>query len=151
MGSITVICLQNRILFGAAAAPELASSLISAVFNLGIAAGAALGSQALECGVPVGALPLISVGFAVAASLLAVAATRGVRIVHVEPNSPADVAGLRTGDLVITVGGRPVDDAQALQRRMFADAIDVPLPITTFRNGAMVDVIARPVELVDQS
>ncbi|SDT50326.1 S1C family serine protease [Jiangella sp. DSM 45060] len=77
--------------------------------------------------------------------------TRGVRIVHVEPNSPADVAGLRTGDLVITVGGQPVDDAQALQRRMFADAIDVPLPITTFRNGAMVDVIARPVELADQA
>lgn len=77
--------------------------------------------------------------------------TKGVRIVHVEPNSPAEVAGLRPGDLVITVGGEPVDDAQALQRRMFADAIDVPLPITTFRNGAMVDVIARPVELVDQS
>ncbi|TDC47898.1 PDZ domain-containing protein [Jiangella ureilytica] len=77
--------------------------------------------------------------------------TKGVRIVHVEPNSPAEVAGLRPGDLVITVGGEPVDDAQALQRRMFADAIDVPLPITTFRNGAMVDVIARPVELADQA
>ncbi|MBB5785697.1 S1C family serine protease [Jiangella mangrovi] len=77
--------------------------------------------------------------------------TKGVRIVHVEPNSPAEVAGLRPGDLVVTVGGEPVDDAQALQRRMFAEAIDVPLPITTFRNGAMVDVIARPVELVDQS
>lgn len=77
--------------------------------------------------------------------------TRGVRIVHVEPGSPADVAGLRTGDLVVTVGGEPVVDAQALQRRMFAEAIDVPLPITTFRNGAMVDVIARPVELADQS
>ncbi|WP_116953573.1 S1C family serine protease [Jiangella endophytica] len=76
---------------------------------------------------------------------------KGVRIVHVEPGSPAEVAGLRTGDLVVTVGGEAVDDAQALQRRMFADAIDVPLPITTFRNGAMVDVIARPVELADQS
>ena len=69
--------MQNRILFGAAAAPELASSLISAVFNLGIAAGAALGSQALAGGLSVGALPLISVAFAVAASLLAVVATRG--------------------------------------------------------------------------
>ena len=77
--------------------------------------------------------------------------TQGVRIVHVEPDSPAEVAGLRPGDLVITVAGEPVDDAQALQRRMFADAIDVPLAITTFRNGAMVDVIARPVELADQS
>lgn len=42
VGSATVICVQNRILVGAAAAPELASSLISAVFNVGIAAGAAV-------------------------------------------------------------------------------------------------------------
>ncbi|RIQ11683.1 S1C family serine protease [Jiangella rhizosphaerae] len=77
--------------------------------------------------------------------------SKGVRIVHVEPGSPADVAGLRQGDLVVTVAGEPVDDAQALQRRMFADAIDRPLAITTFRNGAMVDVIARPVELADQA
>jgi S1-C subfamily serine protease len=74
----------------------------------------------------------------------------GIRIVHVEPASPADQAGLKAGDLVLTVAGEPVDDAQALQRRMFSEAIDVPLAITTYRNGAMVDVIARPVELVDE-
>jgi S1-C subfamily serine protease len=75
---------------------------------------------------------------------------RGVRIAHVEPGSPADRAGLRTGDLVLTVAGEPVDDAQALQRRMFAEAIQKPLAITTYRNGAMVDVIAVPTELVDR-
>ena len=42
---------------------------------------------------------------------------------------------------------RPVADAQALQRLMFADAIGRPLPITVLRNGALVDVIAEPVEL----
>ena len=76
--------------------------------------------------------------------------SRGVRIVHVEPDSPAEAAGLREGDLMVTVAGEPVVDAQALQRRMFADAIGEQLPITTFRNGAMVDVIARPVELTDR-
>jgi len=75
---------------------------------------------------------------------------QGIRIVHVEPGSPAAVAGLVVGDLVVTVGGEPVDDAQALQRRMFAEAIDVPLAITVFRSPAMVDVIARPTELIDQ-
>jgi S1-C subfamily serine protease len=75
---------------------------------------------------------------------------RGVRIAHVEPGSPADRAGLRTGDLILTVAGEPVDDAQALQRRMFADAIQKPLAITTYRNGAMVDVIAMPTELADR-
>lgn len=76
VGSVTVICLQNRILLGAAAAPELASSLISAVFNVGIAAGAAVGSQALASGAPVTSLPLIGAAFLAGASLLAVVTTR---------------------------------------------------------------------------
>jgi DHA1 family inner membrane transport protein len=75
VGSVAVIGVQNRILFGAAAAPELASSLISAVFNIGIAGGAALGSQALAGGMSVGQLPLIAVAFSVAASLVALWAT----------------------------------------------------------------------------
>jgi S1-C subfamily serine protease len=74
---------------------------------------------------------------------------RGVRLAHVEAGSPAERAGLRAGDLVVTVAGEPVTDAQALQRRMFADAIAVPLAITTWRNGAMVDVIAEPTEMVE--
>jgi S1-C subfamily serine protease len=74
---------------------------------------------------------------------------RGVRIIQVEPGSPADRAGLRTGDVLISVAGDPVTDAQGLQRRMFAEAIGQPLAITTYRNGAMVDVIARPTELAD--
>jgi C-terminal processing protease CtpA/Prc len=65
-----------------------------------------------------------------------------VRIVHVEERSPAERADWRPGDLMVTVVGEPVVDAQTLQRRMFGGAIDVPLPITTFSNGAMVDVIA---------
>jgi len=77
VGSITVVAVQNRVLAGAAAAPELASSLISAVFNVGIAAGAALGSNALARGLPVAQLPVIAVIFLATASLLAVAATRG--------------------------------------------------------------------------
>ena len=38
-------------------------------------------------------------------------------------------------------------DAQSLQRLLFADAIGRPLPMTTYRRGAMVDVIAVPTEL----
>lgn len=74
---------------------------------------------------------------------------QGIRLAHVEPGSPAAVAGLRAGDLVVTVGGAPVLDAQALQRRLVAHPIGEPLAITTYRNGAMVDVIATPVELAD--
>ncbi|MEV0826936.1 S1C family serine protease [Nonomuraea rubra] len=70
-----------------------------------------------------------------------------LRVVEVVPGSPAHRAGLRAGDLVLSAGRSPVADAQSLQRLMFAEAIGRPLPITVHRNGALVDVIAEPVEL----
>ncbi|TDD66394.1 S1C family serine protease [Actinomadura rubrisoli] len=70
-----------------------------------------------------------------------------LRVAEVIPASPADRAGLRPGDLVLTAAGAPVSQAQSLQRLMFAEAIGRPLPITVLRNGAMVDVIAEPTEL----
>ncbi|RCG22445.1 PDZ domain-containing protein [Sphaerisporangium album] len=70
-----------------------------------------------------------------------------LRVSEVVSGSPAAKAGLRVGDLVLTAARRPVSDAQALQRLMFADAIGRPLPITVLRNGALVDVITEPVEL----
>lgn len=70
--------------------------------------------------------------------------SHGVRLAHIESGSPGERAGLRVGDLVVTVGGLPVEDAQTLQRRLFAHPPGEPLAITTFRSGAMVDVIARP-------
>src|SRR5690606_7851941 len=72
---------------------------------------------------------------------------QALRVAEVVPGSPADRAGLRRGDLVLTAGGEPVTQAQSLQSLMFAEAIGRPLPITVLRNGAMVDVIAEPVEL----
>ncbi|WP_157247081.1 S1C family serine protease [Nonomuraea typhae] len=70
-----------------------------------------------------------------------------LRVVEVVAGSPAERAGLRAGDLVLSAGRTPVGDAQSLQRLMFAEAIGRPLPITVYRNGALVDVIAEPLEL----
>jgi serine protease Do len=74
---------------------------------------------------------------------------RGLRLVEVVAGSPAARAGLKAGDLVLSVGRSPVSDAQGIQRLLFADAIGIPLPVTVLRNGAMVDVMAVPVELTD--
>jgi len=71
-----------------------------------------------------------------------------LRVVEVVSGGPADRAGLRAGDLLISAGGRPVQKAQDLQRLMFGEAIGQPLAITVMRNGALVDVIAEPSELV---
>ena len=71
-----------------------------------------------------------------------------LRIVEVVPDGPAARAGILVGDLLLTAGGETVASAQALQHLMLADAIGRPLPITVVRHGALVDVIATPVELV---
>jgi S1-C subfamily serine protease len=72
---------------------------------------------------------------------------RALRVVEVVPRSPAARAGLRAGDLLLSAGGQAMVAAQSLQRLLFASAIGRPLQLTVLRNGAMVDVIAEPVEL----
>ncbi|ADJ50265.1 serine protease [Amycolatopsis mediterranei S699] len=72
----------------------------------------------------------------------------GLRVREVVSGGPADRAGLRAGDLVLTVGRTRVSDAQGIQRQLFAEVIGTALPITVLRNGAMVDVYATPAELV---
>jgi len=74
--------------------------------------------------------------------------SKGLLVAQVVPNGPAARAGLRQGDLLLTVGGKPVAVSQDLQRLMFSEAIGRPLAITVMRNGALVDVIAEPSELV---
>jgi S1-C subfamily serine protease len=72
----------------------------------------------------------------------------GLRVGEVVPGGPADRAGLRAGDLLLMAAGKPVEKAQDLQRLMFDEAIGKPIAITVMRNGALVDVIAQPSELV---
>jgi S1-C subfamily serine protease len=72
----------------------------------------------------------------------------GLLVASVVSGGPADRAGLRTGDLLLTVDGHEVATAQDLQRLMFAETIGRRLAITVMRNGALVDVIAEPTELV---
>jgi S1-C subfamily serine protease len=71
----------------------------------------------------------------------------GLRVADLVAGGPAERAGLRVGDTLVSAGGRPVTAAQDLQRLMFGDAIGKPLEITVLRNGALVDVITQPADL----
>jgi S1-C subfamily serine protease len=71
----------------------------------------------------------------------------GLRVVEVVPGSPAGVAGIYLGDIVVSAGGRPVQTVQALQRLMLGPAIGTRLPLTVLRRGALVDVVAVPAPL----
>jgi len=72
---------------------------------------------------------------------------KGLRVVEVVPGSPAGVAGIYLGDVLLSAGGQPLESVQALQRLMLGPAIGVHLPITLLRRNALVDVVTVPAEL----
>jgi len=72
-----------------------------------------------------------------------------LRVAEVVEQSPAELSGLRGGDMVLAVNGEPLGDAGSLQRLLLDDAIGSRVEITVLRNGALVDVVAEPTELVD--
>jgi S1-C subfamily serine protease len=73
----------------------------------------------------------------------------GLRVVEVVGGSPAEASGMRAGDVILAVDVTPLGDAQSLQRLLFEEAIDSRMEVTVLRNGALVDVVARPAELTD--
>ena len=68
---------------------------------------------------------------------------------EVVPGSPAARAGLYIGDVVISAGGKPITTVQGLQRLMLGTEVGRRFPMTVYRHGALVDVIAELAELAD--
>ena len=62
--------------------------------------------------------------------------------------APPRVSGLHSGDMVLAVSGTR-SARRLLQRLLLDDAIGRRVEITVLRNGALVDVVAEPTELVD--
>lgn len=66
-----------------------------------------------------------------------------VLIEDVTPNSPAESAGIRPGDVLVTVGGQPVTEIEAA-RNLIRASLDQPLEMTLERNGQTVQLVATP-------
>jgi serine protease Do len=74
---------------------------------------------------------------------------RGVLIVGVEENSPAAEAGIRTGDILLSINSEPVEGTYAemlprIWRRLADLAIDQPATITVERGSQAVQVTVTP-------
>jgi len=70
-----------------------------------------------------------------------------VEVVEVVPGSPADRAGVRPEDLILSVAGAPVERVEDLQRLMVADLIDVRVTIRLLRQGRPRELDLVPTEL----
>jgi S1-C subfamily serine protease len=72
-----------------------------------------------------------------------------LEVVEVAEGSPAQRAGLRPEDLIVELGGRPVERADDVQRLMNEAAIDRPLPARLLRGDRWLDLEIYPQELVE--
>jgi S1-C subfamily serine protease len=71
----------------------------------------------------------------------------GLRVAGVAAGSPAELAGIHRGDIVVELAGNRIVSTTAVQRLMVEGAIDRPVEVTVWRNGALVDAIVVPTEL----
>jgi S1-C subfamily serine protease len=72
---------------------------------------------------------------------------RAIEVVEVVPGSPADRAGLRPEDLIVSVDGADVTDVGDLQRLMTAERIGRELALGVVRGGDRTTIAITPVEL----
>ena len=74
-------------------------------------------------------------------------AERGVEVVEVVEDGPADRADLRVGDLIFELDGAAVESATDLQRMMVAELIEREVTARVVREGSIVELGVVPVEL----
>jgi S1-C subfamily serine protease len=73
----------------------------------------------------------------------------GLEVVEVADGSPAQRAGVRPEDLIVELGGEPVERADDVQRSMTEAAIGRPLTARVLRGERDLELELRPAELVE--
>jgi S1-C subfamily serine protease len=71
----------------------------------------------------------------------------GVEVVQVVEGSPAAEAGLLQEDLILDIDDTPVEQPGDLQRLMINERIGREVCVRLFRNGEIIQVTVRPIEL----
>jgi S1-C subfamily serine protease len=74
------------------------------------------------------------------------AATSGIRVAAVEPRSPASVAGLAEGDLIVALDEHPTAGVDELHRLLTEDRIGRPARLTVLRAAERRRVVIVPAE-----
>jgi len=75
--------------------------------------------------------------------------SRGLEVVQLLEPGPASAAGVRVGDIVLELDGRPIEGVGDLQRLLVGDVIGRNLELKIERGGSARSLSVRPVELTD--
>jgi S1-C subfamily serine protease len=75
---------------------------------------------------------------------------KGILVVRVMPNSPADRAGLRSGDVIRGIDGKNVESANEVQDAVASVEVGETLTLEIRRNGESQSLEVRTGELNDQ-
>jgi S1-C subfamily serine protease len=76
-----------------------------------------------------------------------IAASSGVLVSSAEPDSPARIAGLRDGDIILTFAGEAVSGTDDLHRLLTGDRIGQASTLTVLRGGQRRQLVVVPAEL----
>jgi serine protease Do len=71
-------------------------------------------------------------------------ASRGALVARVISGSPAQAAGLKAGDIITAVAGKPVDSREAFSTYTATVPSGQPLPLTVSRDGSTQSISVRP-------
>ena len=72
---------------------------------------------------------------------------RGVHVIGVEANSPAAIAGLREGDVLLTLRNKTISGVASLMRLLDGQTIGVPSEIRLLRGSHILALTVMPTEL----
>ena len=73
-------------------------------------------------------------------SALSLASNGGVIVINVEPNGPADKAGVLIGDVLVAIDGNPVSDTENVQAMLGTETVGKSLKVQLIRGGAPLEI-----------
>jgi S1-C subfamily serine protease len=72
---------------------------------------------------------------------------RGLEVIQLLDGSPASAAGVRAGDVIVELDGKPIEGVGDLQRVMVGEMVGRRVPVGVERNGSIVSLEVTPAEL----